>query len=319
MPTITLTVREAGKVLGETGISIPELAYVPEAAAYLVDERGAETPLLGWGSRLWAPVRHPDSGDRLDLAAFTALLGTPRDANPFAAPAFDNPFEPNRFLHPLAVSARSDKAQVLAARLDEVRAAAADLTVIAGAVHRRVFEPVHHLVAAGAGFALTVRFDPPGIAGAAGGLDAFRADRGDDAEAYARIVAERAGKAYLGRRRDLRVIYDAILARDDVHAAFVDAFGRFERIAAAPVSAPGEAELAVQARDLVLSKDRFAEPAEEAEAAHALAGRMLESLRPTIRGDMARQVTLDVLELLSLRYERLDRPHLAAPTPVLGA
>lgn len=316
MPSFDLPVREAGRVLGEARVAVPELSFLPEAAAHVVERDGRGTPLLGWGGRLWEGMREPRSGAPLSLDAFVALSAAGPRPNPFEDPgaaAFENPFEPDRVRRPLGLSPRAPGASVLAARTAEILEAARDLAVIAGQVHRAVPYPVHRLVPSRAGYAVDVRFEDPRGDPPPCGWDVFRADRGDAAEDFARMAAKAGGGTYLGRVRDVRVVYGPRLPRDDVHAAFADATGRFARLAARMGGAlPGGGALAREARSTVLGVDRFGS-FEEAEAADALAGRMGGLLRGTVGAGMARDATLRVLDLVALRYEWLDRPALQAP------
>jgi hypothetical protein len=326
MPSFNIPVREHGKSLGETEVSIPELAFVPEAALHLVDGTGAEQPLLGWGGRLWAPVRGPD-GAPLATEAFAALARAKSDPDPFSDRPFASPFEPNRFAHPLAVPDRARRPDVLKARPAEIAAIATDLAVIGGHVHRAVPEPVLRVQMAGPGGAnatVNVRCDRPGPNGGDPGWDVFRADRPEDAEAFARSLAARSGGEFLGVRSRVRIVYDALLARDDVHAAFTDAFDRFGRLVAEKGTVvQGGATLAAEAGDALgagRSPGRFEDLA-AAEEARSVLDRIREALAasPGLAGDMHAEAVREVADLVALRYDDLDRAYLSASSPSLKA
>lgn len=310
MPTFILHVREAGKLLGETEVTLPELTFVPETAVTLVRSDGTEIPLLGWGNRLWARMHEPAGNDAggtvpMTLESFVRHANEARDANPFGAPAFRSPFEPDRFLRPLATPPRATKAAVLDARLGEVRAAARGLALVDGYVHRVVPEPVH-VVSVGpraVHVAVRCREDAGDMREIA--WNVFRADRGHDAEAFARDVAERGGQDLQEPSGWLRVVYSQILRVDDVGGAFREAFGRFQALGL-PDEAGIGASLASLPQDL-------SEPT-AAEEAFVVLGRIREILGHPQEGsgDMRREATVEVCRLVAARYEGVDRDWLAA-------
>jgi hypothetical protein len=120
MQAFTLTVTEAGKVLGEARVSVTELSFTPETAAMVTAASGRAVPLLGWGDRLWAATREAGADSPpLSFARFAELANAPVREPGFGGEdaTFRNPFAPDRFTHPLAVSAGATKAAVKAARL----------------------------------------------------------------------------------------------------------------------------------------------------------------------------------------------------------
>jgi hypothetical protein len=318
MPTFTFKVREAGQLLGETEVSLPELTFVPETAIVHMRADGRETPLLGWGSRLWARMHEPAkdaSGDRKPLTpeSFARLANEETDGNPFGAQTLSNPFNPNRFSHPLAVSRQASKTTVLDARLKEVRAASRGLAVIEGVVHRAVPEPVY-VVGAGPGVVrLEAMFREDAAHMPAITWNVFRADRSHDAEAFASEVAALRGHSLLDPAGWLRVVYSQILKVDDVGEAFAEAFRRYltlglpdplglgTRIAALPPELSG--------------------PAAADEAQDILADVRQELERTLVPGgDMRHEAALEVCGLVASRYASVDRDWLEsrAAAPVFA-
>ena len=318
MPSFTLKVREAGKLLGETEVTLPELTFVPETAIVHMRADGSETPLLGWGNRLWARMHEPAkdiSGDRTPLTpeSFERQANEETDGNPFGAPTIRNPFNPNRFSHPLAVSRQASKTTVLDARLKEVGAASRGLAVIEGVVHCAVPEPVY-VVGAGPGIVrleAVFREDAdhmPVIA-----WNVFRADRSHDAEAFASEVAAVRGHSLLEPNGWLRVVYSVILKVDDVGEAFAEAFRRYQAL-----GLPDPLELG--ARIAALPPDLFG-PAAADEAQAILASVRHELERPLEPGGAMRpEAALEVCGLVASRYASVDRDWLEsrAAAPVFA-
>ena len=194
---------------------------------------------------------------------------------------------------------------MLDARIGEVRAAARGLALVDGYVHRVVPEPVH-VVSVGpraVHVAVRCREDAGDMREIA--WNVFRADRGHDAEAFARDLAERGGQDLQEPSGWLRVVYSQILRVDDVGGAFREAFGRFQALGL-PDEAGIGASLAALPQDL-------SEPT-AAEEAFVVLGRIREILGHPQEGsgDMRREATLEVCRLVAARYEGVDRDWLAA-------
>ena len=310
MPNFSLKVREAGKLLGETEVTLPELTFVPETAVALVRSDGTETPLLGWGNRLWVRMHEPagkngGSPAPMTLESFVRHANEARDGDPFGTSAFRSPFEPDRFLRPLATLPHAPKGAVLEARLGEVRAAARGLALVDGFVHRAVPEPVHVVSVGPRAVNVAVRFRED-----AGDLreiawNIFRADRGHDAEVFARDLAERSGQDLQEPSGWLRVVYSQILRVDDVGGAFGEAFGRFRAL-----GLPDDAGIGPCLADL---PQDLSDPA-AAEKASGVLGRIREILESPQdgSGDMRREAAIEVCGLVAARYEGVDRDWLAA-------
>lgn len=314
MPTFTLMVREAGRLLGETDVTLPELTFVPETAVAHVGADGRETPFLGWGGRLWIAMHEPvadESGVRRTLSpgSFAQQVNEVVDGNPFGPGTLRNPFNPDRFFQPLAAPSEAPRTALLEARMAEVKAAARGLAVIEGAVHRAVQEPVH-VVSVGRG---SVRVDPRFDEDAPGSprivWNVFRADRGQDAEAFAAELAASLGLPLAEPSGWLRVVYSQILKADDVGGAIGEAFRRFQGLGLPDRSGLGE-------RIAALPKDLL-DPA-TAEEAYALLGQVREELDRALdlKGDMRHEAAVEVCNLVAARYESVDRDWLKARTAV---
>lgn len=305
MPTFTLQIREAGRRLGETQVTIPELTFVPETAAAHVRPDGGETALLGWAGRLWAGMHEPSGGGRcapLSPEGFARLANTASGGDPFEPGGSRNPFEPDRSLRPLGIQADAPEEDVLDARLAEVRKVSHDFALIDGFVHRAVPEPVHVVSAGHGGNRLDVRFreDAGGTTPVA--WNVFRADRRHDAEEFAAELAERRGVPLAESTGWLRVVYSQILRVDDAGEAFAEAFRRYR---AGRLDAPGglDARIAALPRDLT-------DPA-SAEAAFDILDGIRSELAST-GTDMGSETTREVCELVAMRYESVDRDWLVA-------
>lgn len=312
MPTFTLMVREAGRLLGETEVKLPELTFVPETAVSHVGTDGRETPFLGWGGRLWIGLHEPsadESGVRRPLSpeSFAQRVNEVADGNPFGARTIRNPFNPDRFLHPLASSSKSSRTAVLEARLAEVRAAARGLAVIEGIVHRAVQEPVHVVNMGRGSVRVDTRFDDDTSGAPRIVWNVFRADRGQDAEVFAAELAASRSLPLAEPSGWLRVVYSQILMADDVGGAFGEAFRRFQGL-----GLPDRSRLAE--RIAALPKD-LADPA-AAEEAYTLLGQVREELDRALdlKGDMRHEAAVEVCSLVATRYESVDRDWLKART-----
>jgi hypothetical protein len=313
MPTFTLMVREAGRLLGETEVTLPELTFVPDTAVTHVDADDLETRFLGWGGRLWVAMHEPadESGARRPLSpeSFARQANEAVDGNPFASRTIRNPFKPDRLFQPLAVPANASRTAVMEARLAEVRSAARDLAVIEGVVHRAVRDPVHFVSVDRASVRVDTRIDD-GVQGAPRIVwNVFRADRGRDAEIFAAELAASRGLPLGEPSGWLRVVYSQILKVDDVGEAFAEAFGRFRRLGLHDGSGLGE-RIASLPRDL-------ADPG-SAEEAYAVLGKVREALYRSrdLKGDMRHEAAVEVCDLVAIRYESVDRDWLTARTAV---
>lgn len=307
MPTFTLQVREAGRRLGETQVSIPELTFVPDTAAAHVRPDGSETALLGWAGRLWARMHEPapDGGDRgapLSPEGFAHLANAAFGTNPFEAGSSRNPFEPDRFLRPLGILPGAAPEDVLDARLAEVRKASHGFALIDGFVHRAVPEPVHVVNVAHDGVRLHVRFREDAGDMQSTAWNVFRADRRRDAEEFAADLAERRGRPVVQTSGWLRVVYSQILRVDDVGEAFAEAFRRYR---AGALDAPGRME----ARIAALPRGPF-DTGTADEAFDVL--REIRSELASGGTDMRSEATREVCELVAIRYENVDRDWLVA-------
>lgn len=312
MPTFTLMVREAGWLLGETEVTLPELTFVPETAAAHVGADGRETPFLGWGGRLWIGLREPyedESGVRRPLSpeSFARQVNEVVGGNPFGAPTIRNPFNPDRLLHPLAASAQGSRAAAMEARLAEVRAAARTLAVIDGIVHRAVQEPVHVVSVGRGSVRVDTRLDDDAPGAPRIVWNVFRADRGQDAEVFAAELAASRSLPLAEPSGWLRVVYSQILEEDDVGGAFGEAFRRYQGLGLPDRSGLG-ARLAAVPKDL-------AEP-EAAEEAYGLLGQVRQELDRALdlKGDMRHEAAVEVCSLVAARYESVDRDWLKART-----
>jgi hypothetical protein len=305
MPTFTLLVREAGKLLGETQVSIPELTFVPDTVLSHLHPDGSETAVLGWAGRLWAGMHEPvlaGEGRRRPISAesFARLANAAPAGNPQESVGFRNPFEPDRFLRPLGARTHASRDDLLDARLAEVRKVSHGLAVIDGFIHRAVPEPVHVVNAGYGGIRVGVRFregtdDMQSLA-----WNVFRADRGRDAAEFASDLAERRGVPVLEPTGWLRVVYSQILKVDDVGEAFAEAFRRY---LAGVLDAPARmaSRIAALPRDLT-------DP--------GAAGQAYDILRDIgselASSDMSCVVTREVCDLVAMRYGNVDRDWLAA-------
>lgn len=321
MPRFTLKVAEGGKALGTADVSVPELSFVPETAAVHETSSGAETALLGWANQLWAPMREPGRGASrsrpvLGFDRFAELAqGAGGAGNPFdGPPAFESPFVPNRFSHPLAVRRGATRAEIHQARIAEIADAAARLAVIGGVVHRAVHEPVLVQRIGRDGVAVDVDFRDPGAAVAGPAWSLFRADRDEDAIDFARHVAKGAGLPFAGASGGIRVIYPHILRVDDVRLAMGDAADRFLRLAAATGGGGPKARSASDAlRADVLARTAFADADEASRASDAvrLAFGALDGLGLP-DDDMRLEATREVCGHVLARFEAYDHDHLVA-------
>lgn len=306
MPTFTLQVREGGSRLGETQVTIPELTFVPETAAAHVRPDGGETALLGWAGRLWAGMHEPglggERGAPLSSENFARLANAGAGSNTFEVDGLRNPFEPDRFLRPLGIQATAPRGDILDARLAEVRRISHGFAIIDGFVHRAVPEPVHVVNAGQGGIRLSVRFREDAGDMPSNSWNVFRADRRRDAEEFAADLAERHGVPVLESTGWLRVVYSQILRVDDVGEAFADAFRRYR---AGRLDAPGRMEARIAALPRGLSDPGIAE-----EAFDAL--REIRSELASTGTDMLSQATREVCELVTMRYENVDRDWLVA-------
>ncbi len=316
MPRFTLRVSEGGKELSTADVSFPELRFVPETAAVHETPQGEEVALLGWANQLWAPLREPGrqaSRAPMGLDRFVALVqGAAGPANPFDGnPAFDSPFSPNRLTHPLAVRRDATQAEVHRARIAEIADAAARLAVIGGVVHQAVHEPVLVQRLGREGARVEVDFRDPTDAVAGPAWSVFRADRGEDALAFAEEVARIEGVPFLGGSGGVRVIYPQVLRVDDVRLAMGDAAERFVRLSrTAPAPAPAiEAALAAS----VLDQGGFGD-AEAAERGAEALGAALDAL-PGLglpEGDMRLAAAREVCRRVMARFEAHDLDYLVA-------
>lgn len=305
MPTFTLQIREAGRRLGETQVTIPELTFVPDTVASHVRSDGGETALLGWAGRLWATLHEPILGgdDRrapLSLESFLGLVKADAESEPFEAVGLRNPFEPERFLHPLELRSGAHPDDVLDARIQEARKASHGLALIDGFVHRAVPEPVHVVSAGRGGIRLNVSFREdhgPSVA-----WNVFRADRMRDAEEFAADLAERRCVPVLEPAGRLRVVYSQVLRVDDVGEAFAEAFGRYR---AGGLEAPRRMEARIAALPRELRDPSAAEEAYD----------ILRGVRTELASagtDLHSATTREICDIVAMRYENVDRDWLVA-------
>lgn len=307
MPTFTLVVREGGKLLGETQVSIPELTFVPETVLSSLQPDGSETAVLGWAGRLWAGMHAPVLAGEgrcrpLSFETFAKLANEAPGKDPSVTDGLRNPFEPDRSLRALGVQPDASRDDLLDARLAEVRKAAHGLALIDGFVHRAVPEPIHVVNSSHDGIRVGVRFREGAADMSSLAWNVFRADRGCDAEEFASDLAERRGLPVLEPTGFLRVVYSQIVRVDDVGEAFSEAFRRYR---AGELDAPGRLE----ARIAALPPGPF-DPGTADEAFEVL--RDIRSELASAGADMRSDATREVCELVAMRYESVDRDWLVA-------
>ncbi len=261
---------EEGTCPGRDGVArLPGTQARPPAVGAHVGADGRRTELLAWRGRVWSPLRAPGGSSPLterglvEALASGRFAGTGRSTCPRGA----------------AGGARMPR-----------------LAVLAGTVHAAVGEPAHAIVTDASGVAVVPAF----LRGRSGSWRTFRADRLDDALAFARRVADLRGSPFLGRRGSLDVDAGGMALHDD-------AFRSMDWGFAASFAALGLASAALRDRlNLVLAgRSSFPGPAEAEEAYYAASG--LLAAMPG-HADAAAEACLAAVVA---RFDAVDRAWLA--------
>jgi len=365
MREFLVPVREGKDDFGTMRVVIPELDYKPEVVAVYTYRNGAREEFLGWGGKIWRQI-HMHShmgmkGQPIDLASFQALIAEkPRGTvQAFAQGDWANPFHPKRDsfsndprrANPIRKGMRKEAKKVI--REQEIQNASANLFVHGDRVFRSVDDPVWLVMGHGV-HGVSVQVQLPDQEGFVEGRNwnGFRADRLDDAEAFAQMYAERTGGKSMPRVSDLEVIYTELFSRNDVVDPAREAFWRLtglvdrygpnpspeskaiaEQLGTSPISpevaAAATKALSPEILDLASEAERIAnggmklDTVEAADEAYSIIGKAAEVLREVrpignLNFDERLEATRFACDIVHLRYTEFDRNWLQRKDMVLG-
>lgn len=185
---------EEGTDPGPVGAArLPGTATAPPPVGTHVAPDGRRTELVAWRGLLWSPLRVPGGDHPLTERDLIEVLAAGRFAG---TGALDVP------------TARDGSPRL------------PRLASLAGIVHAATGEPAHAVATSPAG----VTVEPAFLRGRSGSWRTFRADRLDDALAFARLVADRGGAPFLGRRGSLDVDTGGMALHDDAFRSMNWAF-----------------------------------------------------------------------------------------------
>jgi len=320
MAEFKLNVREGKDDFGPVTVHVSELGYKPEVAVTFHYEPGGHEEFLGWGGKLWQAFQGPGRKP-VDKEVFAALLATKPDGNPFSSGHWKNPFEPNRSsfsrdprqANPFE-GRRLSRDRKKAIRMEEVGRAAQRLMVAEDRVYLSVDAPRILVMVNDPGKTVYLQAELPNGEGYVEPVqwNAFRADRIEDAEAFAKAIADRDGLEIRPMSGRLDVIFaEPLIRSNDVVAPAASALGRFVNFVE-EFSESLAPEVLGKARDAkaLLGGKMDLDSVEQADAAYGVvrdAADLLRGITPSNAAMWMHKAALDECDLVALRYDTVDR------------